>query len=200
MCRRRSGTGSRPAAFSGHSASFRPGRGEESRKPASSHSRGSLEAVEVEVRWTRRPGQAVGLHHGVGRALDAALHAQRAQQVAHEGGLAGAQRAVQFDEGLDAQRGRAARAGGEGGAGGPRRARWRMRVSRIGKWVTRGAARASGRRSAAACTAALLPGRMRRGFSQIGVADVDLSGAEPGLLAWLDAGFHGRWPTWPRTA
>ncbi len=30
------------------------------------------------------------------------------------------------------------------------------------------------------------------GFSQIGVADVDLSGAEPGLLAWLQAGFHGQ--------
>jgi epoxyqueuosine reductase len=29
------------------------------------------------------------------------------------------------------------------------------------------------------------------GFSQIGVADVDLSSAEPGLQAWLDAGFHG---------
>ncbi len=29
------------------------------------------------------------------------------------------------------------------------------------------------------------------GFSQIGVADIDLSSAEPGLLAWLQAGFHG---------
>jgi epoxyqueuosine reductase len=29
------------------------------------------------------------------------------------------------------------------------------------------------------------------GFSQIGVADVDLSSAEPGLLAWLANGFHG---------
>lgn len=29
------------------------------------------------------------------------------------------------------------------------------------------------------------------GFSQIGVAGVDLSRAEPGLQAWLDAGFHG---------
>ena len=29
------------------------------------------------------------------------------------------------------------------------------------------------------------------GFSQIGVADVDLSSAEPGLLAWLEHGFHG---------
>ena len=30
------------------------------------------------------------------------------------------------------------------------------------------------------------------GFSQIGVADVDLADAEPGLLAWLAAGQHGR--------
>jgi len=29
------------------------------------------------------------------------------------------------------------------------------------------------------------------GFSQIGVADVDLHAAEPGLRQWLDAGFHG---------
>ncbi|HJV59728.1 MAG TPA: tRNA epoxyqueuosine(34) reductase QueG [Albitalea sp.] len=29
------------------------------------------------------------------------------------------------------------------------------------------------------------------GFSQIGVADVDLSAAEPGLLQWLNNGFHG---------
>ncbi|NKE65246.1 tRNA epoxyqueuosine(34) reductase QueG [Ramlibacter sp. RBP-2] len=29
------------------------------------------------------------------------------------------------------------------------------------------------------------------GFSQIGVAGVDLSAAEPGLLAWLSNGFHG---------
>ncbi len=29
------------------------------------------------------------------------------------------------------------------------------------------------------------------GFSQIGVADVDLSSAEPGLVAWLQQGFHG---------
>jgi epoxyqueuosine reductase len=29
------------------------------------------------------------------------------------------------------------------------------------------------------------------GFSQIGVAGVDLSAAEPGLMAWLQQGFHG---------
>ena len=30
------------------------------------------------------------------------------------------------------------------------------------------------------------------GFSQIGVAGIDLASAEPGLLAWLEAGFHGQ--------
>jgi len=30
------------------------------------------------------------------------------------------------------------------------------------------------------------------GFSQIGVADVDLASAEPGLLAWLNNGWHGQ--------
>lgn len=29
------------------------------------------------------------------------------------------------------------------------------------------------------------------GFSQIGIAPIDLAEAEPGLQAWLDAGFHG---------
>ena len=29
------------------------------------------------------------------------------------------------------------------------------------------------------------------GLSQIGVAGVDLASAEPGLIAWLEAGFHG---------
>src|SRR5262245_31469753 len=29
------------------------------------------------------------------------------------------------------------------------------------------------------------------GFSQIGIADIDLSSAEPGLAAWLEAGFQG---------
>jgi epoxyqueuosine reductase len=29
------------------------------------------------------------------------------------------------------------------------------------------------------------------GFSQIGIAGVELGAAEPGLRAWLEAGFHG---------
>jgi len=47
-----------------------------------------------------------------------------------------------------------------------------------------------------AMDAAALMSALRRkgeelGFSYIGVADVDLSSAEPGLLAWLHNGFHG---------
>ena len=38
---------------------------------------------------------------------------------------------------------------------------------------------------------ALLGWAHELGFSQIGVADVNLAAAEPGLLAWLNAGFHG---------
>ncbi len=38
---------------------------------------------------------------------------------------------------------------------------------------------------------ALRAGSKELGFSQIGVAGIDLSSAEPGLLAWLAAGFHG---------
>lgn len=44
--------------------------------------------------------------------------------------------------------------------------------------------------------ASAIMGKLRQwatqlGFSQIGVADVDLSSAEAGLLAWLEQGFHG---------
>ena len=52
------------------------------------------------------------------------------------------------------------------------------------------------RQGHASIDGALLLERLRTwakelGFSQIAVGTVDLSGAEPGLAAWLDAGFHG---------
>lgn len=43
----------------------------------------------------------------------------------------------------------------------------------------------------AALLKALSAHALSLGFSQIGVADVDLTSAEQGLLAWLQAGFHG---------
>jgi epoxyqueuosine reductase len=44
---------------------------------------------------------------------------------------------------------------------------------------------------APAVLARLQAGARALGFSQIGVADVDLASAEPGLIAWLAAGHHG---------
>ena len=64
------------------------------------------EAIEVEMEDRQPVGRLVRLDHRVGRALDAPGDAERAQQVAHEGGLAGAEVALQRDEGV-AQRGRA---------------------------------------------------------------------------------------------
>ena len=44
---------------------------------------------------------------------------------------------------------------------------------------------------AAALLAQLRAWGLELGFSQIGVADADLASAEPGLLRWLEHGFHG---------
>ena len=68
-----------------------------------------------------------------------------------------------------------------------RRARSSVRVSRIGGCVEERHAGLDG---------AQFLGQLRAwarelGFSQIGVADVDLRDAEPGLRDWLAAGFHG---------
>jgi len=60
---------------------------------------------------------AIRFHQGVGRALDAAFDAEGGEQVASEGGLAGAQRPVQLDEGI----GEAGVPGQAGGARGARR-------------------------------------------------------------------------------
>jgi hypothetical protein len=68
----------------------------------------------------------------------------------------------------------------------PRRARDELRVSRIG--CMRHSRDIDGPR----LVQRLQAWAHELGFSQIGVADVDLAGAEPGLLAWLAAGFHGR--------
>jgi epoxyqueuosine reductase len=70
------------------------------------------------------------------------------------------------------------------------------RQGRAGHEEVDGADRAGPRRRLSPQALAALVPRLQAwarelGFSQIGVADVDLASAEPGLLAWLDAGFHG---------
>ena len=186
---RRSQRGSSAAAFSGHSTSFRPGPAKTSRKPASSHSCGIVEAIEVEVRDLEAAAigcGAIRLHQRVGRALDRAGDAERVQQVAHEGRLAGAERAVQLDEGV---------------AQAPARARQRAALARA-RGLVGPRQRCGFLESAPAMSEShvldgdALLARMRAwgrelGFSQIGVADIDLSSAERHLLAWLANGFHG---------
>ena len=139
------------------------------------------ETVEVEVpdvqSWC-----LVRLDHGVGGALDAPLHAQGAQQVAHQRGLACAQVAVQGDEGI-AQAGLRGQAHGEA-----------CRVLLVLP-LQRQAVRRFYNRVLMVCSSQLVPqiqGWARElGFSQIKVAGVDLSSAEPGLMQWLAQGFHG---------
>jgi epoxyqueuosine reductase len=152
-----------------------------------------IETVEVKVPDVE-VRQLVGLHHGIRGAFDTALHTQCMQQVAHQCGLAGAQVAMQGDEGqtyarlcrqaagkhlggqfvgpLLAANGAVHRHGGGGFYNGEvtinsTQFDGNQLVSQIQAWAR------------------------ELGFSQIGVADVDLSSAEPGLLAWLARGYHG---------
>ena len=146
------------------------------------------EAVEVEmpdvelgVRVISKR-QFIRFDHRIGGALDAALDPQRAQQMPHQHGLAGAQIAAQFNEGLAQGRVRGKLIGKSLGRGfvRPVQGFYNRFVSQLihhvdaSQWVPK--IQAWGR---------------ELGFSQIGVAGVDLSSSEAGLSAWLAAGFQG---------
>lgn len=135
-----------------------------------------MEAVEVEVPDIQG-GQFIRLDHGIGRAFDAPLHAQGAQEMAHQGGFACAQIAVQFNEGM-AQ----GRAGGQSGS--------KQLCSGLifpGQTFYNGGVTFNSTQ-----LVSLIQAWARElGFSQIGVTGVDLSTSEAGLLTWLARGFHG---------
>ena len=156
------------------------------------------ETVEVEMpdvkgRATQRR-QLVGLHHRVGGAFDAALHPQRMQQVAHQGGLARAQVAVQGDEGV-AKLGLRRQLGGKQLRGqfiGPLQALdGTVHGAGRGSFYNRRVTIKSTQFDGNQLVSQIQAWARELGFSQIGVAGVNLSSAEPGLLAWLDQGFHG---------
>ena len=147
-----------------------------------------VEAVEIEVPDIERtpvPGvgqQRIGFDHRIGGAFDAALHPQRAQQMAREAGLAGTKLTMQCDETIAdfmLCRQQSSAALGVGlvlpdqcfynrlMVGTLLQVDGSQLVSRIEAWS------------------------QELGFSQIGVSGIDLSSAEPGLLAWLEQGFHG---------
>src|SRR4029079_8363577 len=124
----------------------------------------------------------------VGRALDASCHAERAQQVACERGLARAERTLQRDEGV-VNGGLVGQRLGEGGAiglcGPGGRAAFYNRL--MGHEVGSGLPAVDG----ADVLDRLRAWALELGFSQIRVADGGLCDASPGRLAWLEAGFHG---------
>ena len=139
------------------------------------------EAVKVKVPDVQA-GQLIGLHHRVGGAFDAALHPQRAQQVAYQRGLAGAEVAVQLNKRM-AQRRLHRQGGGKqlrGRLVGPEHTFYNRRVTHFSTHI-----------NSKQLVSQIQAWARELGFSQIGVAGVDLSSSEAGLSAWLARGFHG---------
>jgi len=115
--------------------------------------------------------------------------------VAHQRGLARAQVAVQGDEGVGQQGlpgGQRLREGSGVVLAVPAPAARALRARAFLRGRERGAFY---NRAGMWCNSQLVP-QMQEwarelGFSQIGVAGVDLSAAEEGLMQWLAQGFHG---------
>lgn len=133
--------------------------------------------------------EAVGLDDGVAGAFDAALHTQSAQQMAHKGGFAAAQIAMPVQVRLPDLV-----AGGQPGSERSRGALISQQQGCAGQRLRRRGCASYNRRvmfDAAQFVTQIQGWGRELGFSQIGVASVDLSSAEDGLRRWLEAGFHG---------
>ena len=159
-----------------------------------------LRVVEaVKIKMPDGPGALaiadfVRLDHGIGGAFDAAWHPRSPEQMPHQGGFAGAQVTAQGDagvaspwplpQGLGPLQGKCL--GGRLVSPQTLPNQWRLGAS-------------YNRRVTAQRTQIDLlelwpqiqSWAQELGLSQIGVAGVDLASAEPGLRAWLAAGFHG---------
>jgi len=146
-----------------------------------------VETVEIKVPNMERI-QLVGLYHGIGGAFDAPGHAQRLQQLANQRGLASTQVAMQGDNRVP-QRGLQGPVLGEGLR---RRFVWpNQRGTFYNGRVTINSVQDKAQFSGDQLVVQVRAWAQELGFSQIGVAGVDLSSAEAGLLAWLSHGFHG---------
>ena len=145
-------------------------------------------AETVEVKMKHGQSRAIcslrlmGLHHRVGGAFDAALYTECAQQVTHQRGFARTQITVQSQEGLGHTR-RARQGLRQGFSGGL------IRADQV--FYNRQVTINSHQFNSTQLVADLQVWARELGFSQIGVTGVDLSDAEPGLLAWLADGRHG---------
>ena len=161
-----------------------------------------VETVKIEVvgRVIVLPGvtgERVRFDHGIGRAFDAASDAQGMQQVAHEGRFARAQVAAQSHHRIEQQRSRSQPTGKTCGGvfvcphQGARSGR-RIGLTGWAFYNGRMVQDDSEALQQERWRAQWLAWAQQLGFSQIAVAPVDLSDAEPGLLAWLAAGCHGK--------
>ena len=133
-------------------------------------------------------------YHRVGRAFDVALNPQRLKQQAHKAGFACAQITLQCNESI--AQGALQRQGRCKALGvleiGPQTSRPdALRGSSYNRRVSTVHLPLSKPLDASALWAQVQVQAAQLGFSQIGVTGVNLSDAEPGLKAWLEAGFHG---------
>jgi epoxyqueuosine reductase len=159
----------------------------------------AAETVEIEVPYRERfaaDGDDIRFDQRVGRALHMAFVPGRVQQGARDGGLAGAELAVQKNH--QARRQRARQCGAQcQGAGFIMQEGFEMlhRLESLPvKIHSEAAIMPSNPASDDACAAlaiALKGWGRALGFAEIRIADIDLAAAEPGLQAWLDAGHHG---------
>ena len=125
----------------------------------------------------------IRLDHSIGGALNAIRHAQGLQKITRKCGFACPQIAVQVDHGL-----RQSRAQGQAmGKGRAITFIWPVQ----GFYNRRFVQRESVSINQSALLIQLQEWGVQLGFSQIGIAPVDLRDAEPGLLAWLAQGHHG---------
>lgn len=147
-----------------------------------------VEAVEIQMgqgQLALADRHLVGFKHGVGGTFDAPAHAQCLQDMARQRGLASAQIAVQFDQCIT-------RMGqGEQGAGQPAGKGLGIGLTVPDRAFYNGRMQGRTLRDDHQLVSSIREWARELGFSQIGVAGVDLSSAEPGLAAWLAAGFHG---------
>ena len=149
---------------------------------------GVIKAVKVKVP-DAQVRQRVGLHHSIGRAFDAASHAQRLEQVAYKSRFARTEVTAQLQRGV-AKRWLCGQVLGKGLRGGlikPGQCFYNQGVESLIRQFNHQVDHAVNHQFAGQ----IQTWAHELGFSQIGIAGIDLTSAEAGLSAWLSAGFHG---------
>lgn len=156
-------------------------------------------AEPVKVKMPNGPSRVARTHkvrldHGVRRAFDSALHAGCTQQMPHEGRFPHAQVAAQFKACM-APTGPALQGGAQlrckGLCGRLVRPQTLPMCWGCGAFYNRRVTAQRTQFDLLELWPQIQIWARELGLSQIGVTGIDLSSAEPGLQAWLAAGFHG---------